>query len=122
VPNKSANTENLQFLLITISQETDSIWLAPSPKNCGSELILETTKRAVVTALSNCRHTDACSLWVSRIGHLWTAEPHRQCAVGAFLDIVFCKTGTPQEAKVHEGKGIPAAVAYRNLSVTRAFL
>jgi hypothetical protein len=29
---------------------------------------------------------DPCSLWVSRIGHVWTAEPHRQCAVGAFQD------------------------------------
>ena len=32
------------------------MWLALWHK-WGSELILETTKRAIVTALSNCRHT-----------------------------------------------------------------
>jgi len=41
--------------------------------------------------------------------------------VGAFLDVVFCKTETTKDAKMHEGKGIPATVAYRNLSVTQAF-
>jgi hypothetical protein len=33
VPNSSANTEILPFLLITISQETDSMWLALWHKN-----------------------------------------------------------------------------------------